>query len=89
MRAKKKMEKSKIAKSWELKATSQNGRGVHNMKKFNEIIKDVSKTYKEIKELDEKIEELQSTYLNIMDIKERHEKMKTVENELVRLEEKK
>lgn len=49
------------------------------MKKFNEIIK----------ELDEKTEELQNTYLNIMDIKERHEKRKTVENELVRLEEKK
>lgn len=59
------------------------------MKKFNEIIKDVSKTYKKIKELDEKIEELQNTYLNIMDIKERHEKRKIVENELVRLEEKK
>ena len=59
------------------------------MKKFNEIIKDVSKTYKKIKELDEKTEELQNTYLNIMDIKERHEKRKTVENELVRLEEKK
>lgn len=65
------------------------GRGVHNMKKFNEIIRDVNKTYKKIKELDEKTEELQNTYLNIMDIKERHEKRKTVENELVRLEEKK
>lgn len=59
------------------------------MKKFNEIIKDVSKTYKKIKELDEKTEELQNTYLNIMDIKERHEKRKAVGNELVRLEEKK
>lgn len=59
------------------------------MKKFNEIIKDVSKTYKKIKELDEKIEELQNTYLNIMDIKEGHEKRKAVENEPVRLEEKK
>lgn len=59
------------------------------MKKFNEIIKDVNKTYKKIKELDEKTEELQSTYLNITDIKERHEKRKTVENDLLRLEEKK
>lgn len=59
------------------------------MKKFNEIIKDVSKTYEKIKELDEKTEEYKNTYLNIMDIKERYEKRKTVENELVRLEEKK
>lgn len=59
------------------------------MKKFNEIIKDVSETYEKIKELDEKTKELQNTYSNIMDIKERHEKRKTVENELVRLEEKK
>lgn len=59
------------------------------MKKFNEIIKEVNKTYKKIKEVDEKTKELQSTYLNIMDIKERHEKRKTVENELIRLEEKK
>lgn len=59
------------------------------MKKFNEIIKEVNKTYKKIKEVDEKTKELQNTYLNIMDIKERHEKRKTVENELVRLEEKK
>lgn len=55
------------------------------MKKFNEIIKEVNKTHQKIKE----VEELQNTYLNIMDIKERHEKRKTVENEIVRLEEKK
>lgn len=59
------------------------------MKKFNDILKDVNKTYQKIKAVEEKIEELQNTYLNIMDIKERHEKRKTVENELVRLEEKK
>ena len=59
------------------------------MKKFNDILKDVNKTYKKIKELDEKTEELQNTYLNIMDIKERREKRKTVENEMIRLEEKK
>lgn len=49
------------------------------MKKFNEIIKEVEK----------KKEELQNTYLNIVNLKERHEKRKSVENELVRLEEKK
>lgn len=59
------------------------------MKKFNEIIKEVNKTYKKIKEVDEKTKELQNTYLTIIDIKERHEKRKTVENELIRLEEKK
>lgn len=59
------------------------------MKKFNEIIREVDKTYQKIKEVDRKTEELKSTYLNVMDIKERHEKRKTVENELVRLEEKK
>lgn len=59
------------------------------MKKFNDIIKEVNKTYKAIKEVEEKSEELQNTYLNIMDLKERHEKRKSVENELVRLEEKK
>lgn len=62
---------------------------MHNMKKFNEILKDVNKTYKKIQEVEEKTKVLQNTYLTIMDIKERHEKRKTVENELVRLEEKK
>ena len=59
------------------------------MKKFNEIIKEVNKTYQKIKKVDEKINEIKNTYLTIMDIKERHEKKKTVENEIVRLEEKK
>lgn len=59
------------------------------MKKFADIIKDVNKTYKKIQEVEEKTKELQNTYLNIIDIKERHEKRKNVENELVRLEEKK
>ena len=59
------------------------------MKKFNEIIKEVNKTYQKIKEVEEKTKELQNTYLTIMDLKDRHEKRKTVENELVRLEEKK
>lgn len=59
------------------------------MKKFNEIIREVNKTYQKIQEVEEKAKVLQNTYLTIMDIKERHEKRKTVENELVRLEEKK
>lgn len=59
------------------------------MKKFNAIIREVKQTQQKINELEEKTKQLQNTYLNIMDIKERHEKRKTVENELVRLEEKK
>lgn len=59
------------------------------MKKFNEIIKEVHKTYQTIKEVEEKTKELQSTYLTVMDLKERHEKRKNVENEIVMLEEKK
>lgn len=59
------------------------------MKKFTDILKEVNKTYQTIKETEEKTKELQSTYLTIVDLKERHEKRKTVENELVRLEEKK
>lgn len=59
------------------------------MKKFNDIIKDVNKTYEKIKNIDKKTEELQNTYLNIVNLKERHEKRKNVENEIVRLEEKK
>lgn len=59
------------------------------MKKFTEILKEVSKTYQTIKEVDEKTEELQNTYLNIVNLKERREKRKTVGNDLVRLEEKK
>ena len=34
------------------------------MKKFTEILKDVSKAYQTIKKIDEKTEELQNTYLN-------------------------
>jgi len=59
------------------------------MKKFNDIIKEVNKTYKTIKEVDKKINELQNTYLNIMDLKERHEQRKAVENDIARIEEKK
>lgn len=59
------------------------------MKKFNEIIREVKQTQQKINEVEEKTKQLQNTYLNIMDIKERHEKRKNVENEIVRLEEKK
>lgn len=59
------------------------------MKKFNDIIKDVNKTEEKIKDIDKKIEELQNAYLNIVNLKERHEKRKNVEDEIVRLEEKK
>ena len=59
------------------------------MKKFNDILKEVNKTYQIIKETEEKTEELQNTYLNIVNLKERHEKRKNVENEMVMLEEKK
>lgn len=59
------------------------------MKKFNAIIREVKQTQQKIREVEEKTKELQNTYLTIMDIKERHEKRKTVENELLRLEEKK
>lgn len=59
------------------------------MKKFNEIIREVKQTQQKIKEIEEKTKEIRKTYLNITDIKKRHEKMKTVENEIIRLEEKK
>lgn len=59
------------------------------MKKFTDILKEVNKTYQTIKKVEEKSKELQNTYLTIMDLKERHEKRKAVENDLVRLEEKK
>lgn len=59
------------------------------MKKFNAIIKEVKQTQQKINELEEKTKQIRNTYKNIMDIKKRHEKMKTVENELMILEEKK
>lgn len=59
------------------------------MKKFNEIIKEVNQTQKKIKEVEEKTKDIRNTYLNIIDEKERYEKMKTVENDIVKLEEKK
>lgn len=59
------------------------------MKKFADIIKEVNQTQQKIKEVEEKTNDIRNTYLNIMDKKERREKMKTVENDIVKLEEKK
>ena len=59
------------------------------MKKFADILKEVNQTQKKIKEVEEKSKEIRNTYLNITNLKERHEKMKTVENDIVKLEEKK
>lgn len=59
------------------------------MKKFADIIKEVNQTQKKIKEVEEKSKEIRNTYSNIMDIKKRHEKMKAVENDIIKLEEKK
>ena len=59
------------------------------MKKFADIIKEVNQTRQKIKEVEEKTKEIRNTYLNIIDIKERREKKKTVENDIVKLEEKK
>lgn len=59
------------------------------MKKFNEIIREVKQTKQKINEVEEKTNEIRKTYLNIMNIKERYEKMKTVENDILKLEEKK
>lgn len=59
------------------------------MKKFNAIIREVKQTQQKIKEIDEKTKEIRKTYLNIADIKKRHEKMKNIENDIVKLEEKK
>lgn len=59
------------------------------MKKFSDIIKEVNQTRQKIKEVEEKTKEIRKTYLNIIDKKERYEKMKTVENDIVKLEEKK
>ena len=59
------------------------------MRKFNAIIREVNQTRQKVKEVEEKIKEIRKTYLNIVNLKERHEKMKTVENDIVKLEEKK
>lgn len=57
------------------------------MKKFNEIQKDIEKTYQTIKENNKKIDELVSTYYNIMDFKEKITQKRKVENEMCKLNE--
>lgn len=57
------------------------------MKKFNEIQKDIEKTYQTIKENNKKIDELVSTYSNIMDFKEKITQKRKVENEMCKLNE--
>lgn len=59
------------------------------MEKFNNILKEICENHNSIKSIEEKTKELQRTYLDIIDLKERHEQRKKVEDELVRLEEKK
>lgn len=57
------------------------------MKKFNEIQKDIEKTYQTIKENNKKIDELVSTYSNIMDFKEKITQKRKVKNEMCKLNE--
>lgn len=57
------------------------------MKKFNEIQKDIEKSYQTIKENNKKIDELASTYSNIMDFKEKITQKRKVENEMCKLNE--
>lgn len=57
------------------------------MKKFNEIQKDIEKSYQTIKENNKKIDELVSTYSNIMDFKEKITQKRKVENEICKLNE--
>lgn len=59
------------------------------MEKFNNALKEISKTYNSIKKIDEKTKELQHMYLDIMNRIERYEKRKSVKNDIVRLEQKK
>lgn len=57
------------------------------MKKFNEIQKDIEKSYQTIKENNKKIDELVSTYSNIMDFKGKITQKRKVENEMCKLNE--
>lgn len=57
------------------------------MKKFNEIQKDIEKTYQTIKENNKKIDELVSTYSNIMGFKEKITQKRKVEDEMCKLNE--
>ena len=57
------------------------------MKKFNEIQKDIEKTYKTIEENKENLDKLIDTYSSIKDIKEKVKQHKAVENEMCKLNE--
>lgn len=57
------------------------------MKTFNEIQKEIEKSYQTIKENNKKIDELVSTYSNIMDFKEKITQKRKVENEMCKLNE--
>lgn len=61
--------------------------GANIMKTFNEIQKDIEKSYQTIKENNKKIDELVSTYSNIMDFKEKITQKRKVENEMCKLNE--
>lgn len=58
------------------------------MKTFNEIQKDIEKTYQTIKENNKKINELVETYSSIMDLKEKITQKRAVEKDMIKLNEK-
>lgn len=58
------------------------------MKKFNEIQKEIEKAYKTIKENENKLDELIDAYSSIKDIKEKVKQHKSVEKDMVKLNEK-
>lgn len=57
------------------------------MKTFNEIQKDIEKTYQTIKENNKKIDELAGTYYNIMGFKEKIAQKRAVEKDMCKLNE--
>lgn len=57
------------------------------MKAFNEIQKDIEKTYQTIKENNKKIDELVNTYSNIMGFKEKIAQKRAVEKDMCKLNE--
>lgn len=57
------------------------------MKKFNEIQKEIEKAYQTIKENNKKIDEFIETYSSIMDIKEKITQKRSVEKDIVKLNE--
>lgn len=57
------------------------------MKTFNEIQKDIEKAYQTIKENNKKIDELVNTYSNIMGFKEKIAQKRSVEKDMIELNE--